>query len=152
MAPTPVHPLIRFREKAVVDPGGCWLWTGATSSTGYGNFWMDRRYVGAHRAAYLMFRGPVPEGLELDHLCRVRRCVNPFHLEAVTRQINTLRGTGPSAENATKTHCKRGHELAGDNLYVTRPGTRTCKACKAQKIREFEARNPDRKHKYRKTA
>lgn len=73
--------------------------------------------------------GPIPEGMDLDHTCRNRGCVNPEHLEPVTTQVNTLRGIGPTAENARKTHCKHGHPLEGDNLYVDPEGKRKCRAC-----------------------
>lgn len=117
--------------------GGCWLWTGARSGSGRGNFMPDgrrsgkRRMVYAHRFAYELLVGPVPEGLELDHLCRIPLCVNPEHLEAVTHQENVHRGIAPSAVNARKTHCRRGHPLSGMNLYIE-PGTggRRCVICR----------------------
>lgn len=112
--------------------GPCWLWTGRLHE-GYG----IRSGKRAHVIAYQLLVGPVPEDQVLDHLCRVRHCVNPGHLEPVTRRENALRGTGISAINARKTHCLRGHPLSGDNLYVNpKKGTRSCRICIALRRRE----------------
>ena len=82
--------------------------------------------------SYELHVGPIPKGLTVDHTCRNRRCVNPNHMEIVTQKENNARGNSPSAINARKTHCKRGHPFSGDNLYVD-PGrqSRHCRACKA---------------------
>lgn len=113
-------------------PGGCWLWTAATA-VGYGHFsWgphSARKQVKAHRLAYELLVGPIPDGLTIDHLCRVTRCVNPAHLEPVTMRVNTLRGYGPSAINARRTRCIRGHRLSGDNLIIDWAGRRQCRTC-----------------------
>lgn len=90
-------------------PGGCWLWT-AVRRNGYGIVRLNGANVNAHRAVYRLLRGPIPDGMQLDHLCRVRACVNPDHLEPVTQRENIMRGVGYSARNARKTHCPRGHE------------------------------------------
>lgn len=120
----------RFRKFYSIDSEtGCWLWNGHKCRLGYG-FFTDQRAVKAHRFAYQHFRGPIPEGLVLDHLCKIRHCVNPTRLEAVPQKTNVLRGVGPSAINARKTHCIRGHPLSGDNLYLMRSGKRNCKACR----------------------
>lgn len=96
----------RFERLYEPEPNsGCWLWKGATAC-GYGYF----RHRPAHRFAYELYRGPIPEGLQLDHLCRVRSCVNPSHLEAVTQGVNLHRGETIAARNAAKTHCPKGHE------------------------------------------
>lgn len=79
------------------DASDCWLWTAGTNGDGYGSFSIERRSRGAHRVAYLSIRGPIPEGLELDHLCRTRNCVNPWHLQPVPRKTNILRGDGLAA-------------------------------------------------------
>lgn len=113
-----------------VPESGCWIWTAAMCHRGYGRFNLKNKsgYL-AHRWAYETFRGPIPNGLILDHLCRVRCCVNPLHLEAVTIRINNLRGIGFAAQNVAKTHCIKGHLLAGDNLWVDKNGGRRCKVC-----------------------
>lgn len=103
---------------------GCWLWTGEWSPH-YAKW--RRQYV--HRLTYVALRGPIPSGLQLDHRCRVTICVNPWHLDAVTSRENTLRGHGRTAKQARQTHCIRGHELVGSNLYVSAEGKRSCRAC-----------------------
>lgn len=109
---------------------GCWFWMG--SATEYGRLRWDNREALAHRISYTLARGPIPDGLQLDHLCRNIRCVNPAHLEPVTNRGNTLRGVNSAAINARKTHCKRGHVLAGDNLRADKVavGWRGCAACR----------------------
>lgn len=117
-----------FQSRVLIS-NGCWYWTGHVNQKGYGLFWVDGRYVRAHRFAYEYLIGDIPSGLTLDHLCRNRRCVNPAHLEPVSRGENVLRGIGISAENKRKTTCKHGHELVGRNLYITKSGHRQCLAC-----------------------
>ena len=107
--------------------GPCWLWTASTME-GYGSFYIDGKSIGAHRVAYRWFVGEVPDGREIDHLCRVRRCCNPAHLEAVSHQVNVLRGMSPAALNATKTHCPQNHEYTEENTYLY-DGERHCKRC-----------------------
>jgi hypothetical protein len=119
---------LAFAEKFAVNADGCWLWAGAHDPEGYGHFWNGQRAVVAHRWAYESFVGPVPSDLELDHLCRVRDCVNPDHLEAVSHRENSLRGVGQSAIHAGKTHCDNGHPFDQANTYVW-DGRRFCRAC-----------------------
>jgi hypothetical protein len=136
------NPVIRFWSK--VDKNGplpecfpllgpCWLWTAGKTSAGYGELQIHRRQPAlAHVFAFELEHGPVPEGLELDHKCRVRHCVRVSHLEAVTCRTNVLRGIGPSAINARKTHCIRGHEFSGQNLLIySKRGKqfRRCRTC-----------------------
>lgn len=142
-----------LRDRVFVAPDGCWLWLGPATlkGKGYGLLVTGPRtarvYIIAHRFAYEAFRGPVPDGLELDHIvCDQKLCCNPWHLKAVTHRENMLRGRGISAENARKTHCKHGHELAGDNLriYIRKNGgvQRSCQTCNR---RHFDAAYAARK-------
>lgn len=120
---------------------GCWLWQGNIGSGGYGRVWYGRgRQFRAHRVAYELAYGPVPEGLVLDHLCRTRRCVRPDHLEAVSQRINNLRGVGLAAERARVTECVAGHALVGDNVYRPGRGTRDCRACRDRREQERRVR------------
>lgn len=146
----------RFYAKIEFADSGCWLWRGAvTKNSGYGQFsvcFSRPRHVvhnGAHRLAFLLWKGPIPEGLAIDHLCRVRNCVNPEHLEAVTPRENTLRGNTPAAANAHKTHCKRGHPLTTNNLdpWFLRRRLRACIECK-----RIRGRISDRKRRPRRVA
>lgn len=109
--------------------GPCWVWTAAMATGGYGAFGVGRRKVYAHRFAYELLVGPIPEGLEIDHLCRVRACVNPTHLEAVTHRENDIRGFGASGIHARKTHCFRGHPFDENNTYKRANGKRVCRTC-----------------------
>lgn len=122
-------------------PGPCQLWTGATNRDGYGRIWADGRAATTHRIAYELTHGPIPAGLELDHRCGVRACCNPDHTEPVTHRENVLRSTNHVAELAARTHCCRGHELAGDNLIRRPNGTRQCRACRNGRR---AAANPER--------
>jgi len=90
---------------------GCWLWLGSVTYKDYGKLMVNRKNRPAHRLVYEQLVGPIPEGLTIDHLCRVRSCVNPDHMEPVTAAENVLRGVGPTAENKRKTLCKHGHPL-----------------------------------------
>lgn len=111
------------------DRDGCWTWTAGVNTHGYGQYWVKRgRLMVAHRMTYLALVGPIPEGLQLDHLCRNRRCVNPAHLELVTSRENTLRGEGVAAACAKKTHCPQGHPYDLENTYWYRR-KRYCRAC-----------------------
>lgn len=118
-----------------VDQGGadgCWNWTGATSQDGYGILLVKRQTLYMPRFAWGLRHGPMVDGLEPDHLCRNPACVNPDHLEPVTHRENVLRGDSPTAINARKTHCKRGHEFTVENTYVTpSTGGRNCRTCLA---------------------
>jgi hypothetical protein len=82
-----------------------------------------------HRVSYEAFKGPIPDGLTIDHLCRNRACVNPEHLEPVTMRVNCLRGESPAAVHARKTHCPKGHEYSAENTYRHKGNHRMCKLC-----------------------
>lgn len=146
--------LERFRGKYIVHPQTkCWIWTGAMIPNGYGSVQDPslNRQIGAHRASHLLFKGPIPAGFEVDHLCRVRRCVNPDHLEAVLHSENVRRGLSPgimAAFNkrraAEKTHCPNGHRYSQENTYIqvsSRDGEyRVCKICRTAASDRFKAK------------
>jgi hypothetical protein len=134
----------RVMQKVIQAADGCWLWTGALSNTGYGRLARgtrpNQRRWSAHRYLYELLVGPVPDGLDLDHLCRVRHCVNPAHLEPVTRQENLLRGNTVNARRAAQTCCVNGHEFTPENTYRQPDGTRTCRACRREGMRRYHAK------------
>jgi hypothetical protein len=118
----------------------CWLWTSYTV-VGYGRFYIDEHPLLTHRLSWFYSTGAFPpKGLEMDHLCRVRRCVNPAHLEVVTPRENQRRGFSATGKNAQKTHCLRGHPFAGDNLLTRANGERGCRTCKLDWQRADRAR------------
>lgn len=120
----------RFEAKIDRSRGECWLWTGRLAPNGYGVFAPGPKSRLVHRFSYEYFVGPIPEGLHIDHLCRVRHCVNPAHLEAVTQRENLRRGIGFPGENSRKTHCDHGHEFTPENTYVyPSNGKRKCRTC-----------------------
>lgn len=126
----------RIASKIEVDGSGCWLWA-ASQNNGYGLLRWNGSTRRAHRVVYQLFVGEIPGGLELDHICRVRHCVNPAHLEPVTHRENMLRGDTVFAKGAAKTHCPKGHPLAGDNLVPSKLklGWRSCLTCKRENAR-----------------
>jgi hypothetical protein len=127
-------------------PGECWEWTAYRDPNGYGRFNIGGQgpIVLAHRFAYEELVGRIPDGLDLDHLCRNPPCVNPGHLEPVTAQINNLRGVGPAAKHAAKTHCPYGHEYTEDNIYWHKKPNgrkgRDCKTCIKERWAESHPR------------
>ena len=142
----PEH-LRRVRERllanAVVDLGGprpvddapCWQW--AKNPNGrYGQFSVGKQKgLLAHVVSYQLFKGAIPDGFQVDHLCRNTRCLNPAHLEAVTARVNTLRSTAIPAVNAAKTHCDHDHEFTEANTYIDKRGARCCRECQRIKDR-----------------
>lgn len=131
-SPLPIVALDRVAFWAQVGlTEGCWLWRGTVSSRGYGR--VGRRYV--HRLVYEWEHGPIPEGLTIDHLCGVKVCVNPAHLEAVTAAENHRRWV-----EASKGACRHGHAKTPENVYVTRRGHRLCQECRRINQRRYTAR------------
>lgn len=137
----------RFYERYIPEPNsGCWIWTAGVTCKqtqhSYGTFTIDHldKKILAHRLSYFLNIGPIPEGTEIDHKCRVTLCVNPKHLEAVTHKENVLRGIGKAAFNARMTDCKNGHALTGNNLYISPKGKRRCKRCSLMTNRKWYAR------------
>lgn len=127
--------LARFWKK-VNKTDTCWLWTGYIGPLGYGRFYMDSRTLQAHRASFILSGRQIPHGLDLDHLCRVRSCVRPDHLEPVTRGENSRRSPFTvTSIHLSRTHCPHGHEYAGENLYVDPRGFRGCRACHRERER-----------------
>lgn len=129
----------RFMDKVSVLPGGCWEWTGGRFTHGYGVFWLDGKQRRAHRVLYVWTYGELGDGDDLDHLCRNRWCVNPEHLEVVTRRENVLRGIGPTAENAKKKISSSGHPLD----YEDDRGWRGSKKDRAAASKRYYERNRD---------
>jgi hypothetical protein len=132
----------RLLEKVLPEPNsGCWLFVGAWNRDGYGSIGDYDRTLSAHRVVYEHARGPIPDGFELDHKCRVRCCVNPAHLEAVTKTENFFRGFSPPALEARKTHCKNDHPLIPENLYTPSGNRkRRCAECSRATSRRYHAR------------
>lgn len=127
-------------EKVSPEPNsGCWLWDAGISYQGYGLFVYKGRARRAHRISYEIAHGTISESLQIDHLCRVRSCVNPEHLDLVTQQENIRRGI-VGENNRSKTLCPSGHSYSGDNLYVRPDGSRVCKSCRSRHSKEYHAR------------
>jgi hypothetical protein len=123
-----------------VTESGCWLWMASLDSKGYAQInigtFGHAKMCRAHRISYELHIGPIPEGLQLDHLCRVRSCINPTHLEPVTMLTNVQRGLGGSNGGKARgaiaraaTHCTRGHEYTPENTLVSKRNHRFCRAC-----------------------
>lgn len=149
------HEALRRRLLSHIEhaANGCWIWLRAKRPEGYGT--LDAAVEGkkyqthaAHRVSYIVFRGPIPSGLEIDHLCRQPSCINPDHLEVVTRRENVLRSRSFAAINSRKKSCKSGHPLSGENLYLRPNGARVCRTCQ----REFRLKSKARARAARATA
>lgn len=121
--------LARFASRVRCESTGCHTYAGSLSTQGYGRFVLGGRVFFAHRISYRLHVGELVDGMDLDHLCRNRACVNPTHLDQVVPTVNILRGEGAAAINARKTHCKHGHEFTADNIYTFR-GFRHCRTCR----------------------
>jgi hypothetical protein len=131
------------RGSVAVGPGECWLYNGFVERNGYARMTvLGVRYL-VHRLAYEAFVGPIPQGYEIDHLCFVRHCCNPDHLEPVTSKTNTMRSQSPARFNAEKTHCAQGHpfDLLNTIYKVGKHGhQRECRACKLERLKRRRRR------------
>ncbi|MFC6017772.1 HNH endonuclease signature motif containing protein [Plantactinospora solaniradicis] len=130
----------RFRNKVRVDlVTGCWMWTASVDNHGYGQINVAGAPVKAHRVSWMLFVGPIPDGLTLDHLCRVVRCVSPDHLDPVTRSENTSRQIAAIGHpNALKTECTNGHGFSETNTrYASRGRGRVCRICRAEANKRY---------------
>ena len=128
---------IDLESKYIPEPNtGCWLWLTTLDRDGYGKINYRKRTLRAHRFIYERLRGPIPSNLELDHMCRVRCCVNPDHLEPVAGRENLRRGNSPSSAAARQTHCIHGHEFNFENTRIGnnyKGSFRQCRACETQR-------------------
>lgn len=127
----------RFLQRVEVDSNGCWRWASTLNNKGYARMGMYHRLVLMHRWAYILFRGVILPGLELDHLCSTPCCVNPDHLDPVTHKENNQRGNSISTKHAQKTHCPQGHPYDEENTSYTRGKGRACKTCRREKSRPY---------------
>lgn len=137
----------RLISLVVQTPTGCWDWQGNADTKGYALFSYRGKCRRAIRVSFQLFIGPIPDGLQLDHLCRNHACVNPNHVEPVTSRENLMRGKTRAAENAAKTHCLRGHPLSGDNLYLRKRVSgdvirfeRFCRQCMRDAMKRYSQR------------
>jgi hypothetical protein len=129
----------RFTAKYAVNKAtGCWEWQAAKTGGGYGLFWLEKTFHLAHRVAYEVLIGPIPEGLTIDHICKNPGCVNPSHMEPVTQGENLRRSESWSGQNMRKTHCPQGHPYEGDNLKLTKEGFRQCRICTREKTKAWQ--------------
>jgi len=136
----------RLERYSVAIPfAGCIVWTGAVDKLGYGRIGMQGKSKLAHRISYQHYVGEIPVGLELDHLCRNTSCINPNHLEPVTRKVNTDRGLCAETNRkrfAAMTHCKHGHEFTPENTYLhPTHKRRQCKICGIQASKRFKEKS-----------
>ena len=133
--------LERFMNKVFPEPNsGCWLWDAYVSKNGYGRFGIGRTVYEAHRISYKLFKGEIPEGMCVDHMCRVRSCVNPSHLRLLTREENVRIQVNA---NSMKTVCKEGHNFTADG------NRRKCKICQAAASKRYRARKKNDHYKHR---
>jgi len=140
----------RFLKKTKVCKSGCIIWTGSIRRNGYGRFRYDGKIGTAHRWIYQYYYGEIPKGLFIDHVCRMKACVNIDHLRAVTPKQNAIENNvGPIAINALKTSCIHGHVFANDNVYIPSNGHRICRECAKNRMSVYRKEDPER---FRKTS
>lgn len=120
--------------KYITVEGGCWIWNGKIGHNGYGHVTVNYRSKLVHRFFYEELRGPIPVGLQIDHLCDTRACANPSHMKVVTAKENQARTYSCTAINARKTHCPSNHPLSGANLYICPRGRRNCRECRRSDV------------------
>ena len=126
----------QFFSHVTENESGCWVWD-KPKPNGYGQFMEGKKSHLPHRWIYTFMVAAIPDGLQIDHLCRNRACVNPYHLEPVPQPVNNARSESPTAVNARKTHCKRGHEFDEANTYVLPgSGSRSCRTCARDRKRQ----------------
>lgn len=137
--------LSRITERAEIVPwSGCWIWTGDLNDRGYASAFLGGKRQNTHRWVYEQIHGPVP-GLVVDHLCRVRCCINPAHLRAITNRENILAGIGFSAENAKRTHCIYGHPFNKLKKLKSGKYERQCSVCVSRSNREYKQRRKEKR-------
>ena len=126
----------------------CWIWQGYKNKKGYGKFYAGKQLY-SHRYSYLIHKGIINHLMQIDHLCKNTSCCNPDHLEEVTQRINLLRGDTNTSKNAKKTHCPKGHEYFGNNLFYDN-GSRQCKKCHSIKNKAYREKNKEKIKKQKK--
>lgn len=120
----------RLESRILKDNKGCWNYTRAKDFLGYGKIGYLGKVISAHRVSYMVWKGKIPDGLTIDHLCKNPSCINPDHLEAVTLRENVLRSRRMTDNKSRKTHCINGHELTEENTYIIKSHyARKCRTC-----------------------
>ena len=132
----------KFLKLLDANENGCWDWKGSIDrKDGYGHFYYGLGKTGvAHRFSYKYYKGEIPDGLVVDHICRNRACVNPDHLRTMTNATNVMIGEGPTAKFARAFECKRGHSMDDDNTYIRPNGQRQCRKCQTDRSRKSKAK------------